>query len=147
MGGCFSTTSLGSKSMFVERWKSSEEVPDFDGILSASGDAYKFHGTGIIKCAEVSVPSSWLDVLVLASLDLYGGKYRVECGECAQHGSIGVIVFENIVSGDAIWSLVSEDSNPFDQIQEIAGYVLVLSTSGAVFRFRTELQDVTLSIP
>ena len=133
--------------MFVERWKRNEEVPDFDGILSAFGDAYEFHHTGLLKCLEALKPTGWLSVTVLASLDLYGGKYRVKCGEAAQHGSIGVIVLESIVSGDAIWSLVSQDSNPFDQIEVKAGYVLVLSTSGAVFRFRRELQNVTLSIP
>ena len=133
--------------MFVERWKRNEEVPDFDGILVAFGDSYEFHHTGLLKCLEAPKPTGWLSVTVLASLDLYGGKYRVKCGESAQHGSIGVIVLENIVSGDAIWSLVSQDSNPFDQIEVKAGYVLVLSTSGAVFRFRRELQNVTLSIP
>ena len=138
---------LGGEAMFLTRWKNSQEVPEFEGILSASGVAYEFRNTRIFECSEFSKSLTWLSVCVLASQDLYGGKYRVRCGEAAQHGSIGVIVLESILSGDAVWSLVCLDSNPFDQIVVNGGHILVISTSGAVFRFRAELQDVTLSIP
>jgi len=60
---------------------------------------------------------------------------------------LGVIVLEDLSSGEAIWSLVSENSNPFDQIEVKAGYVLILSSSGTLFRFCEELQNFTLSVP
>jgi len=133
--------------MLLNRWKSDQEVPEFYGIFTASGEAYKLNDTGFVRYTDVSEPCSFLDVVVLAKRDLYGGKYRVKCGEAMQHGSIGVIVLEDLSSGEAIWSLVSENSNPFDQIEVKAGYVLILSSSGTLFRFCEELQNFTLSVP
>jgi hypothetical protein len=133
--------------MLVTRWKNDQEVPDIEGIVTASGALYEFQTTGLAKSSDVIKPQEWLSVGVLAKRDLYAGQYRVKCGEATAHGSIGVVVVESIQSGALLWSLVSRQSNPFDQIETKGGYVLVLSTSGAVFRFRSELQDATLFIP
>ena len=133
--------------MLVTRWKNDQEVPDIEGIVSASGTHYEFQTTGLVKSIGAIKPQEWLSVGVLAKRDLFGGRYRVKCGEATAHGSIGVVVLERIQSGAFLWSLVSRHSNPFDQIEIRGEYILVLSTSGAVFRFRSELQDATLSIP
>jgi hypothetical protein len=138
---------LGGKAMLGTRWKDDQEVPDIEGIVNASGTLYEFQTTGLIKSIDLIKPQKWLSVGVLAKHDLYGGRYTVKCGEATAHGSIGVVVLESIQSGALLWSLVSWQSNPFDQIEIKGGYILVLSTSGAVFRFRSGLQDATLSIP
>ncbi len=131
--------------MNLERWKE-YEVPDYEGVIDASGNAFAFMN----ECLSPGEPPDadrFLSVEVLASHELFGGQYRVRCGEATAHGSIGVIVLERAESGDAVWSFVAHWSDPFDQIEVKGSYVLVLSTSGAVFRFQPELEDVTLSIP
>ncbi len=129
----------------LARWKD-YEVPDFEGVIHASGNAFTFKGGSLSPC-DPPKPARFLSVGVLASRELFGGQYRVRCGETTVHGSIGIVVLERAESGEAVWSFVSHWSNPFDQIEVKGGYVLVLSTSGAIFRFWAELEDVTLSIP
>lgn len=131
--------------MILSRWKN-HEVPDYEGIIHSTGNAFTFK-SGRLSPSDPPKPSHFLSVSIMASLELFGGRYRVSCGEAAQDGSIGVIVLEGIENGDAVWSFASDQSNPFDQIEVKGGYVLVLSTSGAIFRFREELEDVTISIP
>jgi hypothetical protein len=143
----FGVPSEGGVAMLVTRWKNDHEVPDIEGIVDASGRLYEFQTTGLVESIDLIKPQKWLSVGVLAKHDLYGGQYRIKCGEATAHGSIGVVVLESIQSAALLWSLVSRQSNPFDQIEIKGGHLLVLSTSGAIFRFRGELQDATLSIP
>jgi hypothetical protein len=131
--------------MITQRW-SSFEVPDIEGVVTASGAAYEFQGIALVGTDKSLVSEHWLEVAVLATLDVYGRRYRVKCGEASAHGSIGVIVLEDIPLNSPVWVLVSARSNPFDQIILKGGHVLVLSTSGAVFRFRPELEDAALLI-
>lgn len=133
--------------MNLTRWKDGE-VPDFEGIVDASGHAFTL-ANGRLSPAELPQHNRTLLVGVLASREIFSGRYRVKCGEAAQHGSIGVIVLEDSESGNAVWSFASEESNPFDQVEDKGSYVIVLSTSGAVFRFRfrEKLEDVALFLP
>src|SRR5579862_8490931 len=126
--------------MALSRWRELE-IPDWDGIIDASGDAFRLVN-GCLLRTEPPLTVNFIDAVVMASLDLFPGRYRVRCGESCSHGSIGFVVLESAQTGDAVWSFVSSESNPFDQIEVKGGYVLVLSTSGAVFRFRVELDDV-----
>src|SRR5262249_27966130 len=107
--------------MLAERWKN-QEVPEFDGIVCASGERYVFEETSLVRSAEAPAAVRWIDVAILAAKDLHGGQYRVVCGESAAHGSIGVVVLEDAQSGGPLWSFVSSWSNPFDQIELKAGY-------------------------
>jgi hypothetical protein len=132
--------------MLALGWKD-QRVPDFNGLICASGEIYAIDHQKIIETDAKPKLDDWLEVAILAQMELFGGRYIVKCGEASAHGSIGFIVLEEKESQDPIWSFVSETSNPFDQIEIKAGYVLVLSTSGAVFRFRAPLKDVTLLNP
>ena len=132
--------------MLTARWKN-QEVPllhDSAGIFCTSGEAYEVKGNGLLMLTREPKISCWINVAVLAQQELYGGDFVVKCGEAIEHGSIGVIVLESKKTGEAIWSFSSSTTNPFDQISVKGGSVLVLSTSGAVLRFRTPLNEVTL---
>jgi hypothetical protein len=127
----------------LSHWRDSA-LPDWDGIVRASGHAFRILN-GRLSPTDLPVQTDFVSIYVTASLDLFGGRYRVRCGE-SSHGSIGFVVLEDAVSGDALWSFVSSESNPFDQIELKGSYVLVLSTSGSIFRFRAELEDVGVFI-
>jgi len=132
--------------MLAAKWKELE-VPDVEGITLASGERFTVDAAGLRPLSAPSETNGWLDVVVLDVADLFGGKYRVRCGEATAHGSIGVVVLEDAKTQEMVWCLVSEDSNPFDQIEIKGGYVVVLSTSSSVFRFRPELDYAALFIP
>jgi hypothetical protein len=118
-------------------------VPYFNGILHSSGSAFEFVEGRLEPCSRPQeVPKCVF--YVNATSELFGG-FRLKCGESSD-GSVGVIVLEDAKSERMIWSLVSDDSNPFDQIADKGAYVLVLSTSGSVFRFQTELENAELLI-
>ncbi len=128
------------------KWKN-QEVPNFNGLVCANGEIYEVQDTRMVRAHGKLKLGGWLNVAVLAEQDLYGGQYIVKCGEAFEHGSIGVVVLESLHSQEPIWSFVSEQSNPFDQIEVKAGYVLVLSTSGSVFRFGAPLKEAALLLP
>ncbi|QKY07671.1 hypothetical protein [Janthinobacterium lividum] len=96
------------------------------------------------KVHEEQELGSWLNVAILAQEELYGGQYIVKCGEAMEHGSIGVVVLESLQNHEPVWTFVSDQSNPFDQITIKAGWVVVLSTSGAVFRFGAPIREARL---
>lgn|GEM_PF-3534098 len=132
--------------MIAARWRN-QEVPSFNGLVCANGEIYEVQDTRLVSAHEKPKLGSWLNVVVLAQEELYGGQYMVKCGEACEHGSVGVVVLESLQNQELIWSFVSEQSNPFDQIEVKAGYVLVLSTSGAVFRFDAPLKEAALLLP
>lgn len=128
--------------MLRAKWKE-YCVADIEGLTDASGTVYSVGADGFAWSREAGTPG-WLHASVLASRELFGGRYRVRVGEVSAHGSIGFVVLEETESQNLIWSLVSMDSNPFDQIEVKGGFVLALSTSGSVFRFRAELEHAAL---
>ena len=134
--------------MLAAHWKN-EEVPLFNGLNSlvcSSGKIFSFKHNRLVSLAADQA-CEWVRVGVLATCNLYGGEHVVKCGEAFEHGSIGVIVLESLASGEPIWSFASSEANPFDQIEVKGSRVLVLSTSGAVFRFRPPLKDVAFFRP
>lgn len=131
--------------MISDRWKNFE-VPDLEGVVTSSGQTFEFRDGVLIGTEQGLGWRRWLDVSVLASLEILGGRYRVSCGEASAHGSIGVIVLEDMQLDVPAWVMVSSLSNPFDQIVLKGGFVLVLSSSGAVFRFRPELESVVFCV-
>lgn len=131
--------------MIQAKWKE-HQVPDFDGIVRASGEIYHVDAKGLKDTAAEPTPSAWLDVDVMAERVLAPWPYRIKCGEASAHGSIGVVVLESTTDRSLVWSLVSYNSNPFDQIEMKGGHILVLSTSGSVFRFSPELKDAALLV-
>jgi hypothetical protein len=130
------------------KWKN-QEVPDIVGIVTSSGRVYSVDSHGLKETGSLPEIIGWADIGILASSEILGGAYRLVCGESCGHGSMGVIVMEDTRTRTPVWSFVSNESNPFDQIEEKGGYVVVLSTSGAVFRFRyrNRLEEATLSVP
>ena len=128
------------------RWQR-QEVPDVDGIVTASGHIFAVDSNGIKETGRLPENVRWADLDIMASQTILDGNFRIVCGESSGHGSIGVVVMEDTKTQLPVWSMVSYESNPFDQIEVKAGYILVLSTSGTVFRFRPLLEEVNLSIP
>ncbi|MCL2310607.1 MAG: hypothetical protein FWC42_10160 [Proteobacteria bacterium] len=134
--------------MLAAHWKN-EEAPLFNGLNSlacSSGKIFSFEHNRLVSLAA-SDDCEWVSVGVLATRNLYGGEYVVKCGEAFAHGSVGIIVLESLASGEPIWSFASSETNPFDQIEIKGSRVLVLSTSGAVLRFRPPLKDVAFLRP
>ncbi len=131
--------------MLLDRYRY-EELPDFDGIVDRSNQLYFFRDSELIEYTGEE-PNGTLFIVTLASRELYGGSFRVKCGEATNHGSIGWIVLEDSVSGEAQWAFASQDVDPFDQIEIKGGFVILLSTGGTVFRFRPPFHNVSLHTP
>lgn len=128
------------------KWKN-QEVRGYNGLVCSNGDIYDVHETWMARVHEKQELGSWLNVAILAQEELYGGQYIVKCGEAAEHGSIGVVVLESLQNHDPVWTFVSDQSNPFDQIIIKGSLVLVLSTSGAVLRFGAPMREARLLLP
>ena len=137
---------MKSMTVMATRWKS-QEVRSHNGLLCSNGDLYDVQETSMVRVREKQDLGAWLNVAILAQEELYGGHYMVKCGEAAEHGSIGVIVLESLQNHEPVWTFVSDQSNPFDQITIKGGLVLVLSTSGAVLRFGAPMREARLLLP
>ena len=125
-------------------WKE-QEVPDFEGLFISEKEAYPFeNGQFISKCNPTI--DYFQDVTVLCTYDIPNTNYRICGGEASGHGSIGVIVLENTESGEAIWSLLSSDSNPFKEISTANELYQVKSTTGSVFSFELPNKKIELKI-
>ena len=111
-------------------------VPDCEGLVDSQNVFRSLEEDGSLVAEGVTVTAGFLGAQVLADASLLSGKYHVSCGEVFGHGSIGFVVVEGVVEGGEFWVFVSERTDPFDQIVVKGGFVLVLSSSGAVFRFR-----------
>ncbi|MGF6118515.1 hypothetical protein ABIE30_003829 [Janthinobacterium lividum] len=134
---------MESITVMAKKWKN-QEVRSYNGLVCTNGDIYEVHETWMAKVHEEQELGSWLNVAILAQEELYGGQYIVKCGEAMEHGSIGVVVLESLQNHEPVWTFVSDQSNPFDQITIKAGWVVVLSTSGTVFRFGTPIREARL---
>ncbi|WP_256081193.1 hypothetical protein [Massilia sp. YIM B04103] len=132
--------------MIATKWDN-QEVRSFNGLACANGDFYEVQESGMVRVHAGQESDDWLNVAILAQEELFGGQYMVKCGEALEHGSIGVVVLESLQNHAPIWTFVSEQSNPFDRIEAEGGWVRVLSTAGAVFRFSVPLQEATLLLP
>ncbi|WP_070219164.1 MULTISPECIES: hypothetical protein [unclassified Janthinobacterium] len=132
--------------VMATKWKN-QEVRSCIGLLCSNGDLYDVHATRMARVREKRELGGWLNVAILAQEELYGGQYIVKCGEAAEHGSIGVVVLESLQNHEPVWTFVSDQSNPFDQITIKGGLVLVLSTSGAVLRFGAPMREARLLLP
>ncbi|WFR77096.1 hypothetical protein P9875_15335 [Janthinobacterium rivuli] len=132
--------------VMATKWKN-QEVRSHNGLLCSNGDLYDVHETRMARVREKQELGGWLNVAILAQEELYGGQYMVKCGEAAEHGSIGVVVLESLQNHEPVWTFVSDQSNPFDQITIKGGLVLVLSTSGAVLRFAAPMREARLLLP
>ena len=132
--------------VMAAKWKN-QEVRGYNGLVCSNGDIYDVHKTWMARVHEKQELGSWLNVAILAQEELYGGQYIVKCGEAVEHGSIGVVVLESLQNHDPVWTFVSDQSNPFDQIIIKGSLVLVLSTSGAVLRFGAPMREARLLLP
>lgn len=132
--------------VIAAKWKN-QEVRSHNGLVCSNGDIYEVHATWMARVHEPQDVGAWLNVAILAQEELYGGQYMVRCGEAAEHGSIGVVVLESLQNREPVWTFVSDQSNPFDQIIIKGGRVLVLSTSGAVLRFGAPMRAARLLLP
>ena len=137
---------MESMRVMATKWKN-QEVRSHNGLLCSNGDIYDVHETSMTRVREKQDLGGWLNVAILAQEELYGGQYIVKCGEAAEQGSIGVVVLESLQSHEPVWTFVSDQSNPFDQITIKGGLVLVLSTSGAVLRFGAPMREARLLLP
>ena len=137
---------MESMTVIATKWKN-QEVCSHNGLVCSNGDVYEVHETWMARVDESQDFGGWLNVAILAQQELYGGQYMVKCGEAAEHGSIGVVVLESLQNHEPVWTFVSDLSNPFDQIIIKGGWVLVLSTSGAVLRFGTPMRAARLLLP
>ena len=137
---------MESMTVMAAKWKN-QEVRGYNGLVCSNGDIYDVHETWMARVHEKQELGSWLNVAILAQEELYGGQYIVKCGEAMEHGSIGVVVLESLQNHDPVWTFVSDQSNPFDQITIKGSLVLVLSTSGAVLRFGAPMREARLLLP
>ncbi|MDQ4624572.1 hypothetical protein [Janthinobacterium lividum] len=128
------------------KWKN-QEVRSYNGLVCCNGDIYEVHETSMARVREKPEIGAWLNVAILAQEELHGGQYIVKCGEAMEHGAIGVVVLESLQNHEPVWTFVSDQSNPFDQIIIKAGWIVVLSTSGAVFRFAAPMREARLLLP
>ena len=136
----------GCAGIMAAKWKNGE-VRDFDGLICSSGETFEVQASGMVAAPEGPQPGEWIDVGMMAQEELSGGQYTVKCGESSAHGSIGVIVLECRENRQPVWTFVSHRSNPFNQIVIKSSSILVLSTSGAVFRFVAPLTSAALLLP
>lgn len=118
-------------------------MPDSEGLHVADGSLYTLVEGIPILLPEAAPAEHWIDAdCVLAQLTTQDGRFRIKCGESAAHGSIGFVALES--GGELLWLLMSERSNPFDQIEIKGSKVVVLSTSGAILRFSPPLSEFRL---
>lgn len=137
---------MESMTVMAIKWKN-QEVRNYNGLMCSNGDIYEVHETGMARVHEKQELGGWLNVAILAQEELYGGQYIVKCGEAMEHGSIGVVVLESLQNHEPVWTFVSDQSNPFDQIIIKGGWVMVLSTSGAVLRFGAPMKEARFLLP
>ena len=137
---------MESMTVMAIKWRN-QEVRSHNGLVCSNGDVYDVHETSMDRVDESQDFGGWLNVAILAQEELYGGQYMVKCGEAAEHGSIGVVVLESLQNHEPVWTFVSDLSNPFDQIIIKGGWILVLSTSGAVLRFGAPMRAARLLLP
>jgi hypothetical protein len=133
--------------VLLAQWKNGL-MPDREGLYVADGSVYTLIDGRPSPRFESSLDAYWIDAdCILAQRTTWDSRYRIKCGESASHGSIGFVALESESDGELLWLLMSEQSNPFDQI-EIKGHaVVVLSTSGAILRFSPHLFDFMLLLP
>jgi len=55
--------------------------------------------------------SYWADVAVLATRKIFGGIYRVSCGECTGHGSMGVVILEDVATAKLLVHAVQQEQS------------------------------------
>lgn len=137
---------MESMTVMAIKWRN-QEVRSYNGLMCSNGDIYEVHETWMARVHEKQELGGWLNVAILAQEELYGGQYIVKCGEAMEHGSIGVVVLESLQNHEPVWTFVSDQSNPFDQITIKGGWVVVLSTSGAVLRFGAPMREARLLLP
>ena len=138
--------------MFDDLWNS-QEIPGHVGLLHASGDFYIFENYQFKKSEQIidkdSEPES---VTIFDRYRLYNSCLEVVCGEGLSFGSNGFVILLDTKTNTPIWSLFSGETNPFNKIIDTGIYIVVISTSGTIFRFRVPtlekpLREVFLSIP
>ena len=138
--------------MFGELWKK-QEIPDYVGLLHESGDFYDFENHQLRKAPlvvdEDSEPES---VTIYDRCSLYNSPLEVLCGEGLSFGSNGFVLLLNTETSTPIWSFFSSQTNPFNKLIDTGQYIVSISTSGTIFRFRVPnlnepLKEVFLSIP
>lgn len=122
-----------------------QEVPDFEGIYISKGEAYSFENGDFTSSCVPSVNYSQ-DVVILCSFDVPNSNYRIHGGEASGHGSIGVVILEDKISGEAIWSMLSSKSNPFYQISDSKQQYSLTSTNGSTFNFELPLNKPKLKL-
>ena len=117
-------------------------VPDCEGLLDSENQFRELGVDGRLSAPRIRGGWAYLDAQVLGRESVLSGKYVVSCGEVSGHGSIGFAVVENTLNSTEFWVFVSENTDPFDQILVKGGFVLILSTSGFVLRFRLGSSEV-----
>ena len=122
-----------------------QEVPDFQGIYAKSENSYIYRNEHFSQISQPKI-NSYQDVAIISSLDLQDSDFRIHACEASGHGSIGVVVLEKRSTGQAIWSMLSNNSNPFEHIHIEKDTYLVTSTSGSVFSFKLPLNEPQLKI-
>lgn len=123
------------KAVLAKKW-TNQEAPQFNGMVCANGKFFEVGKTGLSEADNNWENLEWVNVAVLAQKELYGGTYLLKCGEAFEHGSIGVVILEDLSTHQPIWIFVSHQSNPFDEVVLKGSRVLVISTTGAVLSFR-----------
>ena len=116
-------------------------VPDCEGLVHFDLTISEIRQDGTFgDRAHARVPG-WLEASTLEVGTFQHERYKVSCGEVSGHGSIGFVTVESTEVEEQVWVFVSERTDPFDQVILKGGYILVLSSSGAVFRFRSGMRE------
>lgn len=144
---------MKDKQMLKELWKN-QEVPGYVGLMHESGEFYEFDAQDrSIKVELIEDQETEPEpVAIFDRCAVFNQPLEVLCGEGLSFGSNGFVLLLNTQTDAPIWSFLSGYSNPFCQVIDTGLYIVVISTSGSVFRFRVPsfenpLRDVFLSVP
>jgi hypothetical protein len=113
---------MSLQTLLNDKWLE-EKAPDLEGLVTANGDFYEIKTKALnkvesdqyelthrqfVKAEKLPIIEDWLSVCVNAKFDVSKGKYRVFCGEAANHGSIGFVALQSVVTGQVVWSFASK---------------------------------------
>ena len=138
--------------MFGELW-SNQEIPGHDGVLQETGNLYSFENYRLkavqLNLEDCDEPES---VAIFDRCAINNSPLEVLCGEGLSYGSNGFVLLLNTDTNIPVWTFLSSETNPFYKVIDTGQYIISLSTSGTIFRFKTPnlkepLKDVFLSIP
>jgi len=142
---------MSARELLKDLWEN-QEIPDYLGVFHESGDFYEFEDHQLKKIPLVVHEDSEPEpVTIFDRCFIYNKRLEVLCGEGLGFGSNGFVLLLNTETNTPVWSFFSGWSNPFNTLINTGSYIVAVSTTGSVLRFKVStieqpFQEMFLSV-